>query len=102
MRVIDATGQHDFNRAMQGKCSRRTNQNSPAAAVSVVFHSSSSILAGEPSMSKINALLRDERGASLVEYSILIGLIAAATITAIVAVGTWITTRWTTLKGAIG
>ena len=35
-------------------------------------------------MSKINALLRDERGASMVEYSILIGIITAAAIVSII------------------
>ena len=53
-------------------------------------------------MSKIKALLRDENGAAMIEYSILIGLIAAAVIAAVVAVGVWITARWTGLCGALG
>ena len=44
---------------------------------------------------------KDDKGAALIEYSILIGLIAAAVITIIVAVGTWITGRWTTLCNAL-
>ena len=51
-------------------------------------------------MSKLKALLRDERGASMVEYSILIGIITAAAIGTIVAVGGKVTTAWTTLDGA--
>ena len=47
---------------------------------------------------KITAFLNDERGAALIEYSILIGLIAVAVITAITAIGGWITTQWTTLN----
>jgi pilus assembly protein Flp/PilA len=47
------------------------------------------------------SLRRDDKGAALIEYSILIGLIAAAVITIIVAVGTWITGRWTTLCNAL-
>jgi pilus assembly protein Flp/PilA len=51
-------------------------------------------------MSKIRALLRDERGASMVEYSILIAIITAATIGIIVSVGGKVTGAWTTLDAA--
>ena len=47
-------------------------------------------------------LRRNEKGATMIEYSILIGLISAAVITIIVAVGAWIVTRWTNLQTAIG
>ncbi len=50
-------------------------------------------------MTKLKALLRDERGASMVEYSILIGIIAAATITAIATVGGKVQGAWQTLAG---
>lgn len=43
-----------------------------------------------------------EKGAAMIEYSILIGLIAAAVITAIVAIAVWITNRWTALQAALG
>ncbi len=33
----------------------------------------------------------EETGAAMVEYSILLGLIAAATITAVIAIGGWVT-----------
>lgn len=39
----------------------------------------------------------DENGAAMVEYTILLGLIAAATITAIIAIATWVTGTWTGL-----
>ena len=45
---------------------------------------------------------RDQDGAALVEYSILIGLITVAAIVAIVAVGKWVALQWTTLQGKIG
>ena len=51
-------------------------------------------------MSKIKALLRDERGASMVEYSILIGIITAAAIATIVVIGGKVKTAWTTLQAA--
>ena len=51
---------------------------------------------------KISELRSDEKGASLVEYSILIGLIAAAVIAAIIVVGTWIQGAWNTLTTNLG
>jgi pilus assembly protein Flp/PilA len=47
-------------------------------------------------------LWHDERGASLLEYSILIGLITVGVIASVTSVGTWITGRWDALKTAIG
>ena len=44
---------------------------------------------------------RDERGAALVEYSILIGLIAALVIFIILWVGGWIVEAWQTLQSAL-
>lgn len=51
-------------------------------------------------MSSIVSLLHDERGASMVEYSILIGLITAAVIGLIAGIGTKIVTAWTKLNTA--
>ena len=49
-------------------------------------------------MTKILKQFRDdENGAAMVEYSILIGIITAATITFIIAVGIYVTNSWTTL-----
>ena len=47
-------------------------------------------------------LLKEESGAALVEYSILIGIISAAVLVSVVAVGTWITTRWGNLVTNLG
>jgi pilus assembly protein Flp/PilA len=47
-------------------------------------------------------LRKDERGASLLEYSVLIGLIIAITVGAVTAVGTWSQGRWDNLKSALG
>jgi len=50
----------------------------------------------------------DENGAAMVEYSILIGIIAAASILAIIAIGGWVSGQFTSLcttlngKGAGG
>ena len=43
-------------------------------------------------------LWRDEKGASLLEYSVLIGIILAVTVGAIIGIGTWANTQWTTLQ----
>ncbi|MHA7901436.1 MAG: Flp family type IVb pilin [Henriciella sp.] len=47
----------------------------------------------------VRNLRRDTRGASLIEYSILIGLITAAVIATIVLVGGKVTGAWNTLNG---
>jgi pilus assembly protein Flp/PilA len=48
------------------------------------------------------SIWKDERGASLLEYSILIGLITAGVVVTITQVGTWVGTKWTALKAALG
>jgi pilus assembly protein Flp/PilA len=56
-------------------------------------------------MGKIVALARqfrdDDNGAAMVEYSILIGIIAGAAILAIIAIGLWVTGRFTGLCGTL-
>ena len=57
-------------------------------------------------MSKLTDMARrfrdDEEGAAMVEYSILIGIIAGAAILAIVAIGGWVSGRFTGLCGILG
>ena len=56
-------------------------------------------------MSKFHKLAasfaRDEGGASLVEYSVLIGLITALAVVTIQSVGGKVGTAWTTLDGVM-
>ena len=47
-------------------------------------------------------LRKDERGASLLEYSVLIGIILAVTVSAVIFVGSWTGTQWGTLKTELG
>lgn len=47
------------------------------------------------------SLWKDRRGASLLEYSLLIGIILAVTVAAVGALGVWATGRWTTLCTAL-
>jgi pilus assembly protein Flp/PilA len=46
-------------------------------------------------------LWRDESGASLVEYSLLIGVIILVTAAAVTSVGTWASGKWTALLGQL-
>ena len=56
-------------------------------------------------MSKARNLLeklrRDEDGAALIEYTVLLGILLIAVVATIIAVGSWVNGRWTALNGAI-
>jgi pilus assembly protein Flp/PilA len=43
---------------------------------------------------------KDEDGATMIEYSILIGIITVGAIILINAMGTYVTTQWTALRNA--
>jgi pilus assembly protein Flp/PilA len=45
---------------------------------------------------------REEDGAALIEYTVLLGIIAATVIVTIIGVGTWIDGQWTTFSQNIG
>ena len=49
----------------------------------------------------IEKLRRDEDGAALIEYTVLLGVLIVAVIATIVAVGGWVNTRWTTLNSTL-
>ena len=46
-------------------------------------------------------LSKDEEGAALIEYTVLLGIMLVAVIATIVLVGGWINTQWTNLQGAL-
>lgn len=46
-------------------------------------------------------LARDERGATLVEYTILVGLLAATVILTITFVGGWVSDKWDSLDSTL-
>jgi pilus assembly protein Flp/PilA len=56
-------------------------------------------------MSKILAFIetfrKDEDGAALVEYTVLLGILLIAVITLIIGVGTWINGKWAALNTAL-
>jgi len=49
----------------------------------------------------LNALLRDEKGATAIEYGLIAALIAVAIITAVTAVGTNLTTTFNSIATAL-
>jgi pilus assembly protein Flp/PilA len=52
-------------------------------------------------MSKNRSLRQDEEGATLIEYTVLVGIVTVAVIATIALVGGWITGQWTSLSGAL-
>ncbi len=51
---------------------------------------------------RIRQFMVDERGLETVEYAIVTGLIVAGTITAIAAIGSWVSTQFATLESTLG
>lgn len=45
--------------------------------------------------------IANENGAALVEYTVLIGIMLVAVIATIIAVGTWVNDKWTSLNTAL-
>ena len=50
----------------------------------------------------IRAHVKEERGASVVEYALLVALVAVVCIAAVSTLGTWASTKFSTLGIAIG
>jgi pilus assembly protein Flp/PilA len=49
----------------------------------------------------IGQLQKDEEGAALIEYTVLLGILLIAVIATIGLVGTWINGKWTSLQGQL-
>jgi pilus assembly protein Flp/PilA len=49
----------------------------------------------------IRRLGKDEEGASLIEYTVLLGILLIAVIAVIGAVGGWINNKWSALNGQL-
>jgi pilus assembly protein Flp/PilA len=49
----------------------------------------------------LQKLQRDEEGAALVEYTVLLGIMLVAVITTISLVGGWMSNKWTALWNAL-
>ncbi len=49
----------------------------------------------------LERLQKDEEGAALVEYSLLIGIITVAAVGSILLIGPWVGTQWQSLATAL-
>ena len=49
----------------------------------------------------LTKLGKDEEGAALIEYTVLLGIMLVAVIATIVLVGTWVSGQWTALNAAL-
>ncbi len=49
----------------------------------------------------IKQLQKDEEGAALIEYTVLLGILLVAVIVTIGLVGAWINKEWTALQGQL-
>jgi pilus assembly protein Flp/PilA len=49
----------------------------------------------------IRGVRRDEEGAALIEYTVLLGILLVAVIAVITFVGNWILTQWQALSAAL-
>ena len=49
----------------------------------------------------LTKLSKDEEGAALIEYTVLLGIMLVAVIATIVSVGGWVSGQWTTLNTAL-
>jgi pilus assembly protein Flp/PilA len=50
----------------------------------------------------IKKFLKDDDGAALLEYTVLLGILLVAVITTIGTVGTWINGKWLALAAGLG
>jgi len=46
----------------------------------------------------VRKFVKDEKGAALIEYSVLIGIITATVIALVIVVGDWVNTQWSALN----
>jgi len=49
----------------------------------------------------LQKLRRDEDGAALIEYTVLLGILIVAVIATITLVGTWVSGQWNTLQSTL-
>jgi pilus assembly protein Flp/PilA len=52
-------------------------------------------------LTRMKGLLKQEDGASLLEYSVLIGILLVLAMASLQGVGTWINSQWTNLNSAV-
>ena len=50
---------------------------------------------------KLRRVGKDEEGAALIEYTVLLGILVVAVIATIIAVGGWVNNKWTALNAKL-
>jgi pilus assembly protein Flp/PilA len=50
---------------------------------------------------QVRRLGKDEEGAALIEYTVLLGILVVAVIATIVAVGGWVNNKWSALNTSL-
>ena len=50
----------------------------------------------------VSSFAKDEQGAALIEYTVLLGIMLIAVIVTIIAVGNWVNVHWTALNTNLG
>ena len=49
----------------------------------------------------VRKFVKDEKGAAMIEYSVLVGLVTAAVIGLVISVGDWVNIQWSALDTKI-
>jgi pilus assembly protein Flp/PilA len=49
----------------------------------------------------VRRLAKDQKGAALIEYTVLLGILVVAVIALIIAVGYWVNGKWSTLQSQL-
>ena len=49
----------------------------------------------------LKQVVKDEEGAALIEYTVLLGILVVAVIATIVLVGSWVNTKWSALQAQL-
>jgi pilus assembly protein Flp/PilA len=59
------------------------------------------LLAVKKAMGVVEKFRKDEDGAALIEYTVLLGILLVAVIAVIIFVGGWVSSKWSALSSAI-
>jgi len=52
-------------------------------------------------LNQVRRLGKDQDGAALIEYTVLLGILVVAVIATIIAVGGWVNNKWTALNAQL-
>jgi len=52
-------------------------------------------------LNSVTKFKKDEDGAALIEYTVLLGILVIAVVAIITAVGTWVNSQWATLNSSL-